>query len=209
MKAIRDTKYATGQKGEALLVLPDLDKLANEILSEDELKEADEISVMLIQSKKKKRAAIGRLREVVGDEPYRPLHYVSRELDRLPIWTRNPIRYLGDYVDLLVKHLAFQLTKDPKVSQVPMGTSIFRIRHCKEQMDETLLSLLEEYNRIFYVPAKHDFNLPDGRKEHRFTSKEVVLTAFVSIRVGAMIKNITHCNSQLSCHTGEELEYDW
>ncbi|MHB1708755.1 MAG: hypothetical protein ACYCT2_04685 [Thermoplasmataceae archaeon] len=110
MKARRDTTYVTGLKEEALLVLPDVEKLANEMLSEGELKEADGISVMLILSKRKKKAAIGRLKEVVGDEPERPLHYLSHELDFLPIRTRDPIRYLGDYVDLLVKHLAFQLT---------------------------------------------------------------------------------------------------
>lgn len=53
-----------------------------------------------------------------------------------------------------------------------------------------LTEKLRRYNNFLYNPGKHDFSLPPGRK-HRFTSKEVVLTAYISIELAERIKSLS------------------
>ena len=48
-EGIISTKHKTGIKEEAMSVLPEIKKLASDVLTEDELTEADKTSEMLIQ----------------------------------------------------------------------------------------------------------------------------------------------------------------
>ena len=70
-----------------------------------------------------------------------------------------------------------------------------------------LINVLEEYNNVFYVPAKHDFNLPKGRREHRITSKEVVYAAFITINIAHLIREITKCDLEMECHNGDKAKH--
>ena len=54
---------------------------------------------------------------------------------------------------------------------------------------EELRSNLNNYNRIVYLPAKHDFNVKDRR--HRFTSKEVVFIIFLTLKLSLEIIKIS------------------
>jgi hypothetical protein len=83
-----------------------------------------------------------------------------------------------------------------------MGQCLHPIKDKVGDQNVKLLSILTEYNQIIYDTAKHDFNLPQGRKDHRITSKEVVYTAFITKKLSREIKEITKCNSQLTCHNG-------
>ena len=60
---------------------------------------------------------------------------------------------------------------------------------------------------LFYVPAKHDFTLPEGRKEHRITSKEVVYTAFITINIANLVREITKCDPEMECHNGDKAKH--
>lgn len=51
-----------------------------------------------------------------------------------------------------------------------------------------LAAKLSDYNHFLYQPGKHDFSLPQGRK-HRFTSREVVLTTYITKVLGDEIKS--------------------
>ena len=82
-------------------------ELENDTLSCSKLEEAENISLMFAGNKRKKRQAIYQLIEIVAPPPKRPLYYAQNEMKVLPHWTRDGIRYLGDYIDLLVKALAF------------------------------------------------------------------------------------------------------
>ena len=120
--------YLTGSKYEILCALPVVYELAEETLSPFQLEEAEDISMMLAGSKRRKREAIYRLIKMVAPPPKRPLYYAQHELEYLPRWTRNGIRYLGDYIDLLVKALAFEVTKDQHCTQSSLGANIRRLR---------------------------------------------------------------------------------
>lgn len=194
------TKYKTGRKEEALDVSPDIEELANLVLSQKEIDEVDEIALDLVSSKKRRDYARNRLVVKVGFTPKRPLFYAANEYRFLPNSTRDPIRYMGDYVDLLIKHLAFVLTGSKAIAKSSMGFALKKIENSRKPIDEKLLKILKSYNTTFYRPAKHDFNLPRGRKDHRFTSKEAVYTAYISKKLGTMIVKITKCDRELECH---------
>lgn len=199
-EGIISKKHKTGIKEEAMSVLPEIKKLASDVLTEDELTEADETSEMLIRSEKERKLAVEKLKTLVGKVPKRPLYYLNMELDFLPHWTRDSVKYSGDYLDILVKHLVFYTTNDHKDRNLPMGPALQKVKKYGHNIDDQLISDLIEYNSISYVPAKHNFSLPEGRKDHRFSSKEVVLTVFVAMKLGKAIMDITRCEPQLNCH---------
>lgn len=198
-----NSRFKTEKLEEALDILPELFALANEVLSSSEIDKSERLSLMLVGSKADKEAAIKELKDMVGKDPKRPLYYANYELDLLPRWTRNAVRYLGDYIDQLCKHWAFLLTENKIWLKRSLGQCLHLIKDKVGDKNVKLLNILTEYNHIIYDTAKHDFNLPQGRKDHRITSKEVVYTAFITKKLSREIKEITKCNSQLTCHNGE------
>jgi hypothetical protein len=110
--------YLTGDRNEILWALPVVCELAKQTLSITELEVAEQIALMLAGDKMQKRKAIYRLVEIVTPPPKRPLYYAQHELEYLPRWTREGIRYLGDYIDLLVKAMAFEFTQDLTANRV-------------------------------------------------------------------------------------------
>ena len=60
-----------------------------------------------------------------------------------------------------------------------------------KSISPALMDFLKRYNLFLYRPGKHEFKLPSDRDQHRFTSKEVVLMAFVTMKLARMIKEIT------------------
>jgi hypothetical protein len=90
------SSYLTGNKNEILWALPVVCELAKDTLSISQLQEAERIAFLLAGNKRQKREAIYCLHEIVAPPPKRPLYYAQHELEYLPRWTRNGIRYLGD-----------------------------------------------------------------------------------------------------------------
>jgi hypothetical protein len=100
---------------------------------------------------------------------------------------------LGDYIDDLTKRLAYMISKDEDAFRLPLGASVDLIQRFSQTSSFTVpqefINQLREYNSFLYRPSKHDFKLPKGRKEHRFTSREVVLTAFVTMKLARGFSN--------------------
>lgn len=162
------SRYRTGRPEEALLSSPEVEELAQDVLSEDEFEHANELAVMLISTKPQKRKAVLELTTLVAPPPKRPLYYAQHELEFLPRWTRDAIRDLGDYIDVLVKHLAYQVSKDTRVSKFPMGASLQSIERRPDSVPPRLVEFLKRYNSFLYRPGKHEFRLPSDRHGHRF-----------------------------------------
>lgn len=108
----------------------------------------------------------------------------------LPLYTRDAIRYLGDYIDLLVKAMAFEFVGDQKCKNSSLGTNLRTLKPVKYKVPSELLAKLSKYNSFLYQPGKHDFNIPSGRS-HRFTSKEVVFTSFITMKLADDIKKLS------------------
>jgi hypothetical protein len=193
------SRYRTGDSSEALTSSPEILSLARQVLSESVYNRAMNLSVMLVSSKSVKREAIQELMTIVAPPPKRPMYYAQNEIQYLPHWTRDAIRYLGDFVDLVAKHLAYELWKETSKENIPLGGTI-RLLKERKALPEDILAWLEAFNVFLYRPGKHDFRLPAGRKEHRFTSQEVVLTAFVTLRLVEILKRYSNCSPEMNCH---------
>jgi hypothetical protein len=142
---------------------------------------------MLTQSKSKKDYARMTLMRMVLPPPKRPLYYCHFEMKFLPHWTRNIMRDLGNYIDVLIKEMSLELTNNKHCLKNPLGNNLNTI---KEKITPELYDKLICYNNFLYVPSKHDFDVPPNRK-HRFTSKETVLTTFITMKLASEIKTLS------------------
>ncbi len=192
------SRYRTGKSSEALTSAEEILNLAKELLPEADYNKAINLSVMLVSSKSVKKDAIEQLTSIVAPPPKRPMYYAQHEMEHLPTWTRDAIRYLGDYVDLVCKHLVYQTGKS-RLGNTSFGASISMLE-TRRALPDNILTWLKSYNKFLYRPGKHDFQLPQGRRSHRFTSQETVLTAFVTLRLVEILKQYSHCNEELTCH---------
>ena len=114
--------------------------------------------------------------------------YWSAEMRDLPRNTRDCIRYLGDYMDLLVKEMTYELL-GRKARHQSLGSNA---RSLLKKVPETrdLALEIKRYADSIYTPGKHDFSLPPGRK-HRFTAKEVVLVAYITAELARRVLSVS------------------
>lgn len=180
--------WRTGLKSEALEALLEVVEFARDNLPPEKLEEVYEIAQMLLDSKKRREYARLKLVRLVAPPPTRPLMYLQPLMMGLPRLTRDCIRYLGDYIDLLVKELTYEFAKG-KARRSSLGVNVKILRKTKS-VPSDLVEKLQRYNDLLYTPGKHDFSLPPGRKQ-RFTSKEVVLTTYISIDLAERIKSLS------------------
>jgi len=176
----------TCPKSEYLEIDDNIKSLANEILSDKEIFEAETIAQALVK-KSTRIKAIRVLQNRVGDRPKRPIYYANFELNYLPYRTRDAVRYAGDYIDQLVKCLAVEILSDPSYGQKSLGVNLQKLYN---KIPELLHSELNRYNNWIYVPAKHEFNVKEGRK-HLFTSKEVVYIYYITLKLKEKIVEIS------------------
>jgi hypothetical protein len=182
--------WQSGLRDQALEALPEIDCLARDLLAPEKYEEANNISRMLLGPKEKRRKAQTKLILEISIKPTRPLFYLMPLLQGLPRNTRDCIRYLGDYIDLLTKELAFEYLKG-KSRYCSLGMNASRLSKSGFSLEiRELAESLLRYNEFLYTPGKHDFSLPPGRK-HRFTAREVVLTTYVTAVLANKIKAIS------------------
>lgn len=182
--------HLTGKASERLLAAEEILSLAKEVLPKQEYLEAEELAKKLVGKKSEKAFARERLMDIVKPPPKRPLYYAQWEIRFLPHHTRDTMRDLGDFIDMLVKAAVYEKTNDSRVFHSSLGPAIDKFEECRPNFKQ-LAEMLRKYNRFLYRDAKHDFKLPAGRKEHRFTSREVVLTIFVTMNLADRILNIS------------------
>ncbi len=181
------------------MVHPEVEKLTKDTLSASEFEEAQDVAAMLALNRLK---AIHKLRSLVRPPPRRPLWYVQHELLHLPSWTRDSIRYLGDYIDLLVKAMAFELTGDRNSLRHSLGINLWILGRNKYSIPSDLVDKLKRYNSFLYQPGKHDFDVPFDI-DHRFSPKEVVFTVFITRKLADEIKHVSPLATQLSLDKAE------
>lgn len=168
----------TCPKSEYLMIDEGIYSLAHDILDPSEIDEAEEISLDITSSKSKRDYAITRLQAMTGVKPKRPLYYCHHELEHLPHWTRDAVRYIGDYIDQLIKYLASEVLDNPENQTKSLGVNLGKLG---KKLPEQLHHNLVRYNKLIYVPAKHEFSVKHRR--HLFTSKEVVFIYFISLKL--------------------------
>lgn len=186
---LRD-KHETGKSDEALLADDEIISLAKELLDNEIYLEAERLVLMLVGSKSEKNSARSRLISVLQPPPKRPIYYLPREIRSLPRWTRNTMRYLGDFIDMLVKASAYEKIGDVNIFDSSLRSAIGHFRRAFPE-ETKIADWLSRYDQFLYKGAKHDMKLPITRKEHRFTSREVVLCLFVTKELADTLTQIS------------------
>jgi len=181
--------WESGLRSQALEALPEIDKLAKDLLSPEKYEETNKVSLILLKSREKRKWAHAKLILEVGLEPSRPLMYLMPLLQGLPRCTRDCIRYLGDYIDLLTKEMGFEYLGG-RCRRLSLGSNASLLEKSEISEIRDIAKALLRYNRFLYTPGKHDFSLPPGRL-HRFTAREVVLTTYVTAVLAQKIKTIS------------------
>lgn len=183
--------WKTGLKCQAFEVLPEIDGLAQDVLKLEKYEEANRITEFLVgKSKEKRLYAQSKLILEVGLKPTRPLLYLMPLFRSLPRCTRDCIRYLGDYIDLLTKEMSFEYVKGRSRQNSLGKNAALILKSAVPPEIHEVAKTLARYNQFLYCPGKHDFSLPKGRK-HRFTVKEVVLTTYVTAFIAEKIKELS------------------
>jgi hypothetical protein len=182
--------WQSAPKEEALEALPEIERLAKELLTPEEYNETTEVSVILLKPWRRRKWAIAKLCVEIGNQPTRPLMYLWPLFHNLPRGTRECIRYLGDYIDLLTKEMAFEFIGGNSRHR-SLGANAFKLLKSDVPAEiREVAEVLLRYNEFIYTPGKHDFSLPPGRK-HAFTAREVVLTTYISTVIADRIKKIS------------------
>jgi len=184
------SEHLTGKVSERLLADDEIISLAKEVLTEQQYLEAEELAKKLVGKKSEKAFARKRLMDIVKPPPKRPLYYTEWDIQFLPYRTRDVIRDLGDFIDMLVKAAVYEKLNNDSVFHASLGPAIDKFEMCRPESKQ-LANILRKYNRFLYSDAKHDFKLPKGRKEHRFTSREAVLTVFITMNIAKKIISIS------------------
>ncbi len=188
--------HLTGKASERLSADEQIISLAKEVLSEQQYLEAEELAKKLVGKKSEKAFTRKRLMDIVKPPPKRPLYYTHWDIQFLPHRTRDTIRDLGDFIDMLVKAAVYEKTNDSRIFRSSLGPAIDKFEKNRPESKQ-LAEILRKYNRFLYRDAKHDFKLPEGRREHRFTSREAVLTTFITMNLAERIIRISPAAGRL------------
>jgi hypothetical protein len=165
----------------------DISELAKLVLIDEEIEEATDLSDCLNDIKEKRDCALSILKNKIGTRPKRPVFYLNCRINFLPEETRDVVRYAGDYIDQLIKCLASEKGVFGFLSEYSsLGNNIKRARTI---LDPKILDALEKYNKLIYVPAKHDFNV--GDRPHLFSNKEAVFILFITQKLAKEIINLS------------------
>jgi hypothetical protein len=182
--------WQSGKREQALEALPEIDSLAKELLTSEKYEETNEVARVLLKPWRKRKWAQAKLITEIGLKPTRPLLYLMPLLQGLPRGTRDCIRYLGDYLDMLTKELAFEYLGGSS-RKSSLGKNAFQLLKSRISPEiHDIAEILVRYNKFLYAPGKHDFTLPPGRR-HRFTAREVVLTTYITTVVAERIKAVS------------------
>jgi hypothetical protein len=182
--------WQSGKRKEALDALLEIESLAKEVLTQEKYEETTLVANTLLKPWKKRQWAHAKLGMEIGLRPTRPLLYLWPLIQGLPRGTRDCIRYLGDYIDLLTKEMAFEYVGG-NARRCSLGINVVRLSKPNLPPEiQAIAKILIRYNEFLYTPGKHDFSLPPGRK-HRFTAREVVLTTYISAVIAQRIKAVS------------------
>lgn len=166
------------------MINENIKKLSEETLED---KDIERISGIIEELKNKDREkAVKELVELVGTKPKRPIYYVAQHIIRLPDnGTRDIIRYLGDYIDQLVR---FTLEDKGFFARWFLRSLGPNIEKLKKYIDINFYNKLVLFN-IIYTQAKHNFNHYEDKS--LFNYKDVVYMIFITKKLAQKFLEIS------------------
>jgi len=182
---MRDVMRTTCPKSEYLEISSEILAFAKELLSPDEIEEAEIISINL--SRPSTRLNAQRiLKKMIGNQPKRPIYYASKEVTYLPRWTRYIIENMGHYIDLLVKCVAAEKLSNLSYHKHSLASNVEKL---KKGLPNDLYLELKKYDNLVYREAKHNFNVKN--RSHLFTGKEAVFIIFITLKIKDQLISIS------------------
>jgi len=181
--------FRTIKKEDALLAEPQIISLAKELLSEERYAEAEKLSKDLIGSNQDRDAARAALASIVVPPPKRPIYYCQYEIQFLPYQSRDILRDLGDFVDMLAKAAVYEKTSALDVFDRTLAQAIDLLEeHLHSHMQ--IVDWLKMYNQFLFSPrlVSEKVRYPE---QHRFTVHETVLVIFVTMDLADRITAIS------------------
>lgn len=166
---------------------PEIKALAKDLLTADRLAWAEGIAHRILSTKAVKWGAIRELCGAIGDHPDLPLGYLRKlYVPRLPHFTREVVRYSGDYVDILTKEAAADLLQDSKRRTISLEANSRRLLEKGPPELGGLFDFVTRFCSFLYTPGKHEFKRAPGR-DHMFTAMEAVLCIVIALELGSRI----------------------
>lgn len=153
-----------------------IEALAVSVLSSTELERIDQLTKDLLSTEENREHAVNTLQEIFGHTPKRPVYYLYLDIRALPEKTRYAVENTGNYIDVLIKCCAHELGKRQLFALRSSLSS--NIKRLKNVLPEEFLKNLGLFDALFYVPAKHEWNV--GDRPHLFSVKETVTCLFVA-----------------------------
>lgn len=143
----------------------------------------------LIGSKKDANSARTTLATIVVPPPKRPIYYCQYEMQFLPYKSRDILRDMGDFVDMLVKAAVYERTSSVEVFDSTLAQAINQFeKHLSSH--PKLTRWLREYNQFLYSPKPASERVR-YTNQHRFTVRETVLVIFVAMHLADKITAIS------------------
>jgi len=169
-------------------IRPEILEFAKSVLTNEEINEATDLSDCLNDKGKKHDWAVSILQSKICTQPKRPLFYLNHELNYLPEQTRDVVRYAGDYIDQLIKSFASVRRRFKFLSKyLSLGSNI---KNAKRVLKPELYEALMSYNKLIYVPAKHEFDYKN--RPHLFSGKEAVFILFITKKLANEFINMNN-----------------
>jgi len=120
-------------------------------------------------------------------------HFVdSTELTQT---SRDFVRRSCDYVENCAKYMYSCLDSNAFLKR-PLGYVINALKKADYRLPEELLKRLEDFNKIIYIAAKHEYGLPPGK--HLYTPDEAFLIYFVAKKLGCSIRELVRLPKDFS-----------
>jgi hypothetical protein len=169
-------------------VTPEIFKLAGDVLRKETMEEIEFIFTFAFSKDVNKQKISGDfLASLIPDWPKRPLYYVNHEVSLGPrMYTRYVVNYLCAFLNVLLDDCVKDFGGFKKF--MPFGRALNKL---KGKISEELFNQLDRYNKVFYRPAKHDFELfrVDG---HLFSLKDAIYCCFITMKLKDEILEISN-----------------
>lgn len=163
--------WRTGPKIGGLDALPEIVELAKEMLTVEQLERADEMAMTLLTRRKQRRQVQWELIRMIPLKPSRPLMYLNPIIMQLPNATRDVIRYLGDYVDLITKEMTYEfLNGKARFSSLGINARSWRKQHPSHETlwtsckDTTVFSTHQESTTLAFLLKDVNMDSPARRQ---------------------------------------------
>ncbi len=164
-----------------------IQELAVDMLSSEELKRIDQLTNDLLSTGEYREHAVDTLQAIFGHTPKRPLFYLYTDIRGLPEKTRYVVENAGSFIDVLVKCCAHELGINHLLASRSSLSS--NIKRLKKVFPEKFLKNLRLFDGLFYVQAKHEWDV--GDRPHLFSVKETVICLFVARLLADQILSVS------------------